>query len=117
MDGDSRKILKTAKNLPAAFSKLCGLDVKSEEAFMPTYLHSSCSQQVDRAYQSKKNAVDDLPKIKRLVTRLRKCKGNKYKTGHNRESCPQPSAKFRRKKKKLLMELTIRENEMSELKS
>ena len=112
MDDDPRKILKTSKNLPAAFSKLYGLDVTAEPAFMPTYLHKNCCQQIDRAYKkSTKNVGYDLPNIKRFVTKLRKCKGcNKYNTGHTSESCPHPSAKSRRKKRKLLMELTKREN-------
>ena len=46
LDGDSRKIQKTSKNLPEAFSKLYDLD-EAEEAFMPTYLHRRCYQQVD----------------------------------------------------------------------
>ena len=114
IDTDSRKMMKTSKSLPAAFSKLYGIDIKAEDSSMPTYLHQKCYMKIDRAYQkSKKNvAVPDLPKIKKFVTRMRKCTGcNQYNTGHNRGSCPEvSSSNSRRKKKKPLMELSKREN-------
>ena len=114
VEDDPRKILKTAKNLPAAFSKLYDIDINTEDSSMQTYLHRKCFFKIDRAYQkSRKNvAVPDLPNIKKFVTRMRKCTGcNQYNTGHNRGSCPAvTSSKSSRKKEKQLMELTKREN-------
>ena len=42
MGGEARPALKFSKPLPAAFSKLYGIDVTSEEDCLPLSLHRGC---------------------------------------------------------------------------
>ena len=74
--GEKKPALKFSKPLPAAFSKLYGIDVTSEEDFLPSSLHRGCSQKIERAYKKvvKNSPGVSIPQLKDFMSRRqRKC--------------------------------------------